>query len=425
LYLTFVDDWTEGLTMAWVPGIVFLAGMCTVSGEGEPGRGGASWRFVLPPPGDPFEHPPFRALVLSREKPEDVTEKLAYRGSTRRYAQVRFGSPASVRVTVVIDEAAPGDVDLFVDANRDRKIDERDRVDGERRPSGHERLWRLPLDVAVVEGEATRLIRRAAVFRLGASGRTLGYASAGYLEGIASVGGEPRSVRRTDGDGNGLLTDAQDRIWIDLDQDGRWDSSAEQFLFTTVLNLDGARYVVRSDPLGLRLGLDPLVGTGSIRLAIGNGKGAELHATVVGPDGSAFGLTGTKPVTLPVGEYRLSSVAATFDDPKGGPSWTFVFSDNLARGAPRWYRIEQDRETVIDPIGRLAMELSVADKAAAVRAGEDASLQPLLFTGDGLLINVAYRGSPASPAAQESLGTVTTLAAIDGRMLGHARSGFS
>src|SRR3954452_16523138 len=92
-----------------------------------PAEAGA-WLFVLPPPGDPFEHPPFRALVLGREKPEDVTEEVRYRGSSRRYAQVRFGSPASVRVTVVVDEAAPGDVDLFMDANRDRKIDERDRV---------------------------------------------------------------------------------------------------------------------------------------------------------------------------------------------------------------------------------------------------------------------------------------------------------
>ena len=134
---------------------------------GPPGRveaksaGAEAWRFVLPAPGDPFEHPPFRALVLSREKPEDVSEKVNYRGSSRRYAQLRFGSPGSIRVTVVLDEVGPGDVDLFVDANRDRKIDDRDRVAGTKGSSGREQLWRLPLDVAMVEGDVTKTIRRA------------------------------------------------------------------------------------------------------------------------------------------------------------------------------------------------------------------------------------------------------------------------
>jgi len=49
----------------------------------------------------------------------------------------------------------------------------------------------------------------------------------------------------------------------------------------------------------------------------------------------------------------------------------------------------------------------------------------LLYTGDGLLINVAYRGTPVSPAAQENLGAVTTLASTDGQTLGTAHSGFA
>jgi hypothetical protein len=44
---------------------------------------------------------------------------------------------------------------------------------------------------------------------------------------------------------------------------------------------------------------------------------------------------------------------------------------------------------------------------------------------DGLLINVAYRGTPVSPAAQDYLGAVTTLASTDGQTLGTAHSGFA
>jgi hypothetical protein len=384
-----------------------------------------AWRFVLPAPGDPFEHPPFRALVPGREKPEDVVERVAYRGTGRRYAQVRFGSPGSVRVTIVLDEVGSGDVDLYVDANRDRKIDGRDRVALATTGPGRERIWRTPLDVATIEGEEVRTTPRAVVFRLGTTGRTLGYATAGYLEGSVSLDGHSRPARRMDGDGNGLLTDAQDRVWIDIDGDGRWDASSEQFLYATIMNLEGNRYVVRSDPLGARLGLEPLSGTGAIRLALPKAEAAELQATLVGRDGSAFGLSGNEAATVPVGDYRLGTVTATFDDPHGGPSWSFIFSDNGARGEPRWYGVAKDARVAIDPIGALDMQLSLSDRLKTAAAGEDLMLRPRLYTGDGLLINVAYRGTPVSPSAQESLGATITLSTSDGQILGSAHSGFA
>ena len=214
------------------------------------------------------------------------------------------------------------------------------------------------------------------VFRLGASGRTLGYASAGYLEGTVALGGPDAgpagkarrvAARRVDGDGNGQVSDPQDRLWIDLDGDGRFDPAAEQFLFATVLILDGARYVVRSDELGNRLGIEPLIGTGTLRLAwkggtAGNpdaassaGNGVELHATALGRDGSVYGLSGTEPASVPVGEYRLGTVTIALDDPKGGQRWSFLFSDNGARGEPRWYKVEKDATVAIDPIGTPAL----------------------------------------------------------------------
>jgi hypothetical protein len=403
-----------------------LAGGPPDATEPKP-SGVEAWRFVLTAPGDPFEHPPFRALVLSRDKPEGLIEKASYRGAHRRYAQVRFGSPGSVRVTVVLDEAGPGEVELYVDANRDRKIDARDLVtrDKSGRGSGRDRLWRVPLDVAMVEGEVTKTTRRAVVFRLGSTGRTLGYAAAGYMEGMITIEGKPHAARRMDGDGNGLLTDAQDRIWVDLNGDGRWDPSSEQFLYATILNLEGSRYVLRSDPLGTRLALDPLMGTGTVRLALKKSEAAELHATLVGRDGSAFGLTGGETATVPVGEYRLGTVTATFNDPQGGQNWSFIFSDNGAKGDPKWYNVGKDSQLALDPIGALDMELTVSDKVKTAKSGEDISLQPLLYTGDGLLINVAYRGSPVSPAAQENLGGTITLATTDGQTLGTAHSGFA
>ena len=141
------------------------------------------WRFVVPEPGDPFDYPPLHALAVSRTKPDDVTEMVHYRGSRQRYAQIRYGSPGSVRITVVLDEASSSDVDLYVDSDRNRRIEAKDRV------VGKGRTWRMPLAVAVVEGETTKLMPRSAIFRLGATGVTFSFAAAGYLEGTVSLGG--------------------------------------------------------------------------------------------------------------------------------------------------------------------------------------------------------------------------------------------
>jgi hypothetical protein len=286
------------------------------------------------------------------------------------------------------------------------------------------------------------------VFRLGASSRTLGYAAAGHLEGTVTIGDDPTgttgtraqtrrlAARRVDGDGNGLVTDAQDRLWIDLNADGRFDPAAEQFLFATVLNLEGLRYVVRSDELGSRLAIEPLVGVGTLRLARQGDPGAsatstgggsvELHATALGRDGSVYGLSNSDPATVPVGEYRLGTVTIAFDDPQGGQRWSFIFSDNGAKGDPRWYKVEKDGAVTIDPIGTPSFDLSLRDSPARrTRPGDNINLQPLLYTGDGLLINVGYRGAPASPALQEVLGARLALQTTDRQTLATAHSGFS
>src|SRR5207249_358560 len=115
------------------------------------------WQYMLPPPGNPHEHPPLRVLALSSQKPEDLQETVRYRGTRQRYAQIRYGSPSSIRVVVVLDEVSATEVDVYVDADRKRAIEPKDRV------TSSDGTWRLPLDVAVVEGNRTELLRRAVI----------------------------------------------------------------------------------------------------------------------------------------------------------------------------------------------------------------------------------------------------------------------
>jgi hypothetical protein len=405
---------------------MIFAGLIAVVGAAiaaDAGDASANWRYIVPPPGNAFEHPPLRSIGLTTEKPEDIIVKVKFRGSRQRYAQLRYGSPSSVRVTVVLDEDGPGAGDLYVDANRNRRIEETDRIDCDNR------TWRVPLEVAIVEGETTRYTRRAAIFRLGATGITFSFAAAGYLEGKVEFAGRWHTVRRMDGDGNGLFTDLQDRLWIDLDDDGRWDPSSEQFLFASILTIGESRYAVRSDPFGQRLSVEPLKGSGTVRVAIANRQGlpaaVELTATLIGRDGSVVGLTGDRAeATVPIGEYRLGTVTVAFDDVQGGRRWNFVFSDIGRHGEARWYKVEKAGTVTIDPVGILEFKTEI-EGVGSVRPGDDVKVQPQLFTSDGLLIVTCFRGMVASPAGDSGTGAMITLKSADGRTLSTGHSGFA
>ncbi len=405
------------------------------------------WRFVLPRPGAEHEHPPLRAVPLSAEKPDDLKEKAEYRGASRRYAQLRYGSPGAARVAVAIDEISGAEADLYVDFNRNRTIEARERFAGEGR------TWRVPLDVEYIEGEVIKRYPRELIFRRGTTGRTLSFAAAGYLEGRAVLGedsaAEPqaavgagendrkvqKTVRRMDGDGNGFFTDPQDRLWIDLNGDGIWDPVSEQFLFATILTIDGARYAVRSDERGTLFSLGKLEGTGVLRLVLPERSAAEgasetdrrggiveAAVTLVGRDGSAIGLRGLgASATAPIGDYRVSALTVAFDDPQGGPRWTFVFSDN-GQETKRWYKLERDAEIEIAPLEKLEFFTGCQAKSRC-RPGEAISVQPQLFTADGLLINTCYRGS--HDTGRDGVTAQIRLENAVGQSLSSALSGFA
>ena len=319
-----------------------------------------SWRYVVPEPGKEFEHPPLRLLHLEAKRPDDLKESVRYRGSRQRYGQIRFGSPNSIRVTVVLDEVGPNDVDLYIDANRRRRIDSKDLVPGK------DGLWRVPLDVEITETKV-KDIERTLLFRYGKAARTLSYATCGYLEGRVRLGDDDLAVRRVDGNGNGLFGDADDRVWIDLDKDGRWDELQEQFLCAPILTLRGTRYAVRTDAIGTRLAFEKLTGTGTIRIEVPQldlaKRIVDLSATLVGRDGSVATLKGNHAeAVLPTGDYRMSVLVLTLAGADGGLPWNYVFSDSGDR-QPKWYAVAKDGTRNIDPVGKLELRPGRADDA--------------------------------------------------------------
>ncbi len=389
---------------------------------------GDDWKYVSTEPGDPFDHAPPRAVPLAPKVPEGVTERAHYRGERRRYGQIRFGGTSSRRVAVVVDETGPKQYDLYVDINRNRIIEDRERM------TGVERTWRFSLSVELIDGGQVRQFPRGVEFRIGASGRTLGFASTGYFAGNVEIAGKSLAARRQDGDGDGLLTGLQDRIWIDLDRDGGWNPIDEQFLFTTILSIRQNRYIVRSDTDGVGISLAPLEGTGTAAIVVPVKQDATkfplvaIETTLIGRDGSIVAIAGNRSEALvPVGSYRVGNLTLTLADPAGGIAWSYVFSENGRKGVERWYDVPKDGKVEIDPIGVVTLEFESADHPAAFacKPGEELRVEPRMYTGDGLLIVTVYRGSTSSPLSGEGPRARVALATSDGVSLFETHSGFA
>jgi len=382
-----------------------------------------TWKYVVPPAGDPWANPPPRALALSDDKPAELKVSVAFRGSKRRYAQLVYGTGRTAKVAIVVDFVAPDEVDLYVDADRDGDITAKDCVKGD------SFTWRVPLKAVVAEGVGSRELPRTVVLRYGRASRTLSVATCGYVEGRASLGGNTVTVRRVDGDANGLFADGQDRIWIDRNGDGVWDSFDEEFLFAPILRLGEERFAVRADACGERLSFARLEGTGNLRLrlppAIKPDQVEEIQATVQSRDGVVANLRSLgSAVTVPAGSYRISSLLLTLKDPSGGAPWGFVFNDNGGKGH-RWHDLAKDAELTLDPIGTLEFVAAVNDGKTTCRAGESVDVRPALYTGDGLLIERAYRGVFVSGSFGGGCGGLIKLLGPGERPLDSATSGFA
>jgi hypothetical protein len=376
---------------------------------------------VVPAAGEAFEHPPLRVVALSTEKPEGLKEMVRYRGAKQRYARLTYGSPGTARVALVLDEISAGETDLYLDTRRSGTIGSEDRVPGK------DGTWRVSLD-AVAGGAKAGSAPRTVLFRLGRVSRTLSLATCGYLEGRVRLGRQVVTVRRVDGDGNGLFADPADRLWLDKDGRGRWDPLEDQYLFSPILSLAGERYVVSSDALGQRLAFRKLEGEGTVGFAfrppaLGE-KVQEVTVTLLGRDGSVFTLHGRDPrATLPVGDYRLGLVALTLKDPSGGEPWSFVFSDNGGKPEHRWHTLKKDGRLALDPVGKVAFQVAMSDEDRKCRPGQTLAVQTQLYTGDGLLIASAGRG--AVEAGHGGSGAVVVLAGSDGRSLATSHAGFA
>jgi hypothetical protein len=389
-------------------------------------HGAGEWRYVVPPEGEAFHAPLESPLLLSDAVPEGLEVHVQAQGPGFAFAQIRYGDPGSPRVAIALDRPKEGGLVLYVDANNDRALEPEERLEG------HGPSWELSLSAWAEDGKQVERVPHRVSIRVGRTGLLLGYATLGYLEGEVEIGGKPRAARRVDADGNGFFTDARDRLWIDLDGDGRWSAFDEQFLYAPVLRLGDTRYALHSDRLGRALGVEKIEGVGHVRFRLPAADGTPrkdvlgLQATLIGKDGSSVGVRGhDEPVEAPIGEYRIGALALSLAAPGGAEPWTYVFSEPGGRETLAWHALARDGELVLDPIGKLDFRVEVKSDEPRPKPGDALSARIWLFSGDGLLINSCYRGT--SDGAWRGTGprAFCRLLGSSGAVLEQADSGFA
>jgi hypothetical protein len=105
--------------------------------------------------------------------------------------------------------------------------------------------------------------------------------------------------------------------------------------------------------------------------------------------------------------------------------WHFVFSRNESVGDRDWISVAADESVALEAIGDTRFELTA--RPQAVRPGDRITVQPQLFTQDGLLINLSCRGRQIGSFDNERFHNRcdTKLESSAGVTLSSAQSGFA
>ena len=155
---------------------------------------------------------------------------------------VPVGSQPETALTIVWLPKAAGGPELWLDANGDGRLadDERHVMSG--------RELAIPATIALEPKPEAKKVARTLFFRRSAVGDGLRYTVRGYAQGRLQLGQKSYAVLLIDGNANARFDSVgQDRVWIDLNEDGHFDGLTEQFPLGKPITLGKDVYVIRSD----------------------------------------------------------------------------------------------------------------------------------------------------------------------------------
>lgn len=341
------------------------------------------WRFVDEAARDGRSMLTYRAVELG-DAPAVPPHAADKPPAGSRFGSVALGSGGRRRLGVVWHAASSA---LWLDADGDGRF----------APAERHTLTAKPVEVEVAVPSAGGDLPRTLLVRKRGDG--VAWAVRGYTAGTVAVGGKDVAALLTDGDADGCFDGAGvDRVWLDLDGDGKFDPLTEQFLLGNAVTAGGTAFLVkpRADGLGASARERPAA-IGTLRVDVNPLPGAEvveLRADYAGEFGELVPVraAGT-PVELPAGKYRVEKLTLKLLA-ADGRLWHYSF---WSPGGKYDLEVVKGRRTDHAPLDGLKVLIGV--EGAAV-PGAAVRVQPSVAAGTLFL----SRCEVGPPAAEEGRG---------------------
>ena len=203
-------------------------------------------------------------------------------------------------------------------------------------------------------------VHRTLLFRPGLLGEGPRFAVRGAMSGTLMLGEKSCRALLTDGNGDGCFgTAGVDRVWIDLDDDGRFDAVTERFPLGTPLTITTTRgtkvFTIASDPWASSVAAHERDNRlGRLELALNRQWTASssssatpsiesVSVSLVSETGELVTILDLSKVhDIPVGRYRIASLELRMAD-QAAKVWSYTFTGGHAprsrscRTEARWY----------------------------------------------------------------------------------------
>jgi hypothetical protein len=371
----------------------------------------AGWKFVDESTHDGRTVVSFRSVDLSGtpSRPLHADDKPP---AGSRFGSVAIGPGSRIRLAVVWHASTNT---LWFDADGDGRFSAAERVTlvGSK---PFEAIVSIPFG-GTAKQSRTVIIRKR--------GEGLAWAVRGYTIGSVAIAGKSVAAMLTDGDANGCFDDAgSDRIWLDLDRNGKFDALTEQFPLGKTISVAGAAVLIRPQPNGLGATVhERPKETGTLIanvLSFSKSDLIDFRATYVSEFGELIVLRNAgEAAAMPAGKYRLQSLTfrlAGLD----GHLWSYVF---LSTGIGGDVEVLQGRETTHRLLEELKLVIE-ADPASKAKPGESVTARPDVMA-NGLFLSKCEIGTIFATSGGSDAAALIELSSARGLSLDIASCGFA
>ena len=358
----------------------------------------------------------YRAIEFHDTLAKSMIEERKFPEGTQ-FGLVLVGPNRDTALTIVWNPKAKEGPELWLDANNDGKLtdDERHAMTG--------RDLEIPVTFQQ-QIDPPIAVQRTLLFRRSAVGDGLRYAVRGYAQGRLKLGEKEYAVLLIDGNADGRFDSiGQDRVWIDLNEDGHFDALTEQFPLGKPIVRGKDVYVIRSDAaasaVAARLRSE---GQGKIRLTLGQkvDPKTKISAELVSDLGELVVVDKLgEAVAVPFGDYRFSNLKLEVPD-ASGQTWNYNFDIERNKN----FTVPTGQEKTVVLLEQLAMNVSLGLERGKASPGQTLSIQPKLTADGWLNLNACKIGKEADSRQAEANAEIL-LTTPDGTVVTRGLTGFS